>query len=75
MENNNQTVQFKTNINCSSCVAKVKPFLDGVEDVCEWEVDTKNREKILTVKTDGDHQAEVIEAVQKAGFKIEVVNN
>lgn len=75
MENNNQTVQFKTNINCSSCVAKVKPFLDGVEDVCEWNVDTTNREKILTVKTDGDHQAEVMEAVQKAGFKIEVVNN
>ncbi len=71
MENKN--FQFKTNINCSSCVAKATPFLNDTVGVSHWEVDTTNREKILTVKSEGISEQEVIEAVQKAGFKIETV--
>lgn len=71
MENTN--FQFKTNINCSSCVAKVTPFLNDAEGIGEWKVDTANREKILTVKSEGANEQEVIEAVQNAGFKIEPV--
>lgn len=69
MENKN--FQFKTNINCSSCVATVTPFLNEAEGICHWDVDTTNKEKILTVKSEGISKQEVIEAVQKAGFKIE----
>jgi copper chaperone CopZ len=69
MENKN--FQFKTNINCSSCVATVTPFLNGAEGVSHWEVDTANKEKILTVKSEGISEQEVIDAVQNAGFKIE----
>ncbi|MDP3245055.1 MAG: heavy-metal-associated domain-containing protein [bacterium] len=72
MENKN--FQFKTNINCSSCVATVTPFLNDAEGVCHWEVDTTNKEKILTVESEGISKQEVIEAVQKAGFKIEPLN-
>ncbi|MDN3708518.1 heavy-metal-associated domain-containing protein [Myroides ceti] len=64
-------IKFKTNINCSSCVAKVTPFLDAVKSISHWEVDTKNREKILTLRSDGANEKEIIESVQKAGFKIE----
>ncbi len=64
-------IKFKTNINCSSCVAKVTPFLDAVKGVSHWEVDTKNREKILTLRSDGTNEKQIIESVQKAGFKIE----
>lgn len=71
MENTN--FQFKTNINCSSCVAKVTPFLNDVEGIGNWEVDTANREKILTLKSEGISEKEVVEAVQKAGFKIEPI--
>lgn len=71
MENAN--FQFKTNINCSSCVAKVTPFLNDAEGVENWEVDTTNREKILTLKSQGITEQEVIEVVQKAGFKIELL--
>ncbi len=71
MENTN--FQFKTNINCSSCVTKVTPFLNDAEGIGQWEVDTTNREKILTVKSEGANEQEVIEAVQKAGFKIETI--
>lgn len=65
--------QFKTNINCSGCIAKVTPFLNDAEGICHWEVDTTNKDKVLTVKSDGISEQEVIEAVQKAGFKIEPV--
>lgn len=71
MENKN--FQFKTNINCSTCVATVTPFLNDAEGVCHWEVDTSTKDKILTVKSTGISHEEVIEAVQKAGFKIEVL--
>ena len=73
MENNNLNLQFKTNINCGGCVASVKPHLDNADGVCHWEVDTTGKDKILTVKSTGITEQEVIEAVQKAGFKIETL--
>ena len=72
MENKN--FQFKTNINCSSCVATVTPFLNDAEGICHWEVDISNKNKVLTVKPEGITEQEIIEAVQKAGFKIELLN-
>lgn len=74
MENNNQDLQFKTNINCGGCVTSVKPHLDKADGISNWEVDTTNKDKILTVKSNGITEQEVIETVQKAGFKIEPIN-
>ncbi len=74
MKNNNQILQFKTNINCGGCVASVKPNLDIADGVCHWEVDTTNKDKVLTVKVEGITEQEIIETVQKAGFKIEALN-
>lgn len=70
----NQNLQFKTNINCGGCIASVKPHLDKTVGPGNWEVDTDNKEKILTVKSDVIGSQEVIETVQKAGFKIDVLN-
>ncbi|WP_114790399.1 heavy-metal-associated domain-containing protein [Niabella yanshanensis] len=69
----NKEFQFKTNINCGGCVASVKPHLDNAEGVCHWTVDTTDKDKVLTVKSTGINEQEVIETVQKAGFKIEPV--
>jgi copper chaperone len=66
-----KTLKFKTNINCSACVAKAKPFLDALQHVQSWEVDTANPEKILTVKGDGIKAEQVVESVKKAGYRIE----
>lgn len=66
-----QTYQFKTNINCSGCVARVQPFLAEASGVCHWGVDIDNPGKILTVHSDGISQQEIISTVEKAGFKIE----
>ncbi len=40
-----QTLKFKTNINCGSCVAAVKPHLDNATDIISWSVDTENPDK------------------------------
>lgn len=47
----NKQFQFKTNINCGGCIASVKPHLDKAEGICHWEVDTANKDKVLTVKS------------------------
>ncbi|HEY0354617.1 MAG TPA: heavy-metal-associated domain-containing protein [Flavisolibacter sp.] len=65
--------QFKTNINCSGCVAQVTPHLKQNESIKEWEVDTQNPSKILTVETEDLSAEEVKQIVEKAGFKAETL--
>jgi hypothetical protein len=43
-------------------------------EIKSWEVDTQNPNKILTVTTETLMPNQVIEAVEKAGFKIESYN-
>lgn len=71
--NTDGTLAFKTNINCGGCVAKVTPALNAAEGIGSWEVDTVNKDKILSVKSTGITRDQVIEAVQKAGFRIEPI--
>lgn len=66
--------QFKTNINCSGCVAKVTPFLNENKDIQEWKVDTVNPQKILTVEALNLKEEEVMAIVQKDGFKAESIS-
>lgn len=63
---------FKTNINCGNCVRSVTGFLNEVEGIAHWEVDTANPDKILTVEGDVPAEA-VMEAVEDAGFDIQLV--
>ena len=67
------TTKFKTNIKCSGCVATVTPFLNEAVGADQWKVDTNDPSKILTVDTEKD-ATKVIEALQKAGYKGEVLN-
>ncbi|MCM2302735.1 MAG: heavy-metal-associated domain-containing protein [Flavobacteriaceae bacterium] len=70
----NKEFQFKTNIKCGGCVATVKPQLDNAEGICHWDVDTNTKDKILSVHSKGITVEEVIQKVQEAGFKIELLN-
>jgi copper chaperone CopZ len=63
------SIQFKTNLNCQSCVAAVKPFLDHVPGISQWKVDTTQDDKILTVQGDEMAPETIVAAVAKAGFK------
>lgn len=67
--------KFKTNINCSGCVAAVKPALDSAAGNGNWHVDTENRDKILTVETALLSESALIELVTKAGYKIELIKS
>ena len=67
----NKELQFKTNINCGGCIARVKPALDSTEGIASWSVDTENPEKILTISSNGISQEQVIDLIKSKGFKIE----
>ena len=66
-----QDLKFKTTINCSGCVQKVTPLLDAAAGKENWQVDTGNPQKILTVHADEEQVGGITEAVKKAGFSIE----
>lgn len=73
MNKSDKTLKFKTNINCGGCVAKVTPFLNDADGICHWEVDTTNKDKILSVHSEGITEEEVMKKVKEAGFKIETL--
>jgi len=67
------TSKFKTTINCSACVAKVTPVLDAQENIQNWNVDTTNPDKILTVNSNDLDEADLVKSLQKIGFKAEKI--
>jgi copper chaperone CopZ len=66
-----KSIEVKTNIMCGSCIAKVTPTLNEVIGEDNWKVDTANPKKILTVSNASLDEADVIKAVEKAGYKAE----
>jgi copper chaperone len=68
-----ETIKFKTNIKCSGCVATVTPFLNEAVGEKNWNVDYNNPIKLLTVEGEKDEAAKVIQALDKAGYKAEVI--
>ena len=66
-----QTLHFKTNINCGGCLKAVAPTLNAQVGPGNWQVDTANPNKILTISTDKLTPAQVVQAVEQAGFRIQ----
>jgi copper chaperone len=64
-----KTLKFKSNIKCSSCIAKVAGVLNATEGINKWEVDIYTPEKILTVETDHLEPSDIQEAIERAGYK------
>lgn len=63
------TYQFKTNIMCASCIAKVSPVLNETFGETNWKVDIKDPRKIITVSAADARPEEVIKAIEKAGYQ------
>lgn len=63
-------LRFTTDLNCGSCVAKVKPHLDQVPGIENWSVDTKQTTKPLTVMGKNIDAGLVKQAVEKGGFHV-----
>ena len=66
---------FTSNMACNGCVSKVKPFLDELEGITKWEVDIENPQKILTVQSNELSADQIQEAVIKAGYQLEDLQN
>lgn len=68
------SLRFKTNINCGNCIRSVTNFLNTLQGVESWSVDTTVPDKILTVAGTAS-AAQVKAAVEEAGFDIELLED
>ncbi len=68
-----KTKQFKTNIMCGSCIEKVTPALNETVGENNWKVDIKDPKKVLTVSSENADEKEVKTALEKVGYKAELV--
>ena len=66
-------IRFKTNIKCSGCVAQVTPSLNETVGNNNWSVDIANPDKILTISAENVSKEVIKQALEKAGFKAEVI--
>jgi copper chaperone len=66
-----KTLQFKTNINCGGCIKAVTPTLNQAVGANNWQVDTANPDKLLTVSGELSTPAQIVKAVEDAGFTIQ----
>ena len=69
------TLEFKTNINCGNCVRAVTGFINDVKGIDSWQVDTDNPDKILSVKGENLEIEAIVEAVEDAGYDIELIKS
>ena len=63
-----KVLKFKTNIECSNCEARVKPFLDKKEGIVSWQVDTESADKLLTVETETLEAKDIVKVIKRTGF-------
>lgn len=68
-----EKITFKTNINCSACVAKVTSALDANPQIAKWEVNTTNPEKTLTIEGEDLNVMKIIQSLEQVGYKAEKV--
>lgn len=66
-------LKFKTNINCMGCVNAVTPALNETVGAGNWEVDIEWPVKPLTVKGADLKAEQVIAALEKVGYKADVI--
>lgn len=66
-------LSFKTNIKCAGCVQKVKPYLDKVPGIKEWNIDLNSDQRTLNIEGDVE-VARVIQLLSQAGYKAEKIN-
>jgi len=66
-----EILQFKTNIKCAGCVAKVTPVLNEAAGENNWKLDITNPGKILTVSANSLTEDQIKTALGIAGYKAE----
>jgi len=60
---------FKTNIKCSACIEKVKPFLDVRYGTDFWTVDLMHPDRLLTIDSDLTDENTLLSGLQELGYQ------
>lgn len=68
-----KTLRFRTNIPDNEAVLKLKPHLDGLNGIMDWNINTDEPGKVLLVKVDGISSQSVAQTIFKAGFRSEEI--
>lgn len=64
-----KTLNFKTNIKCEGCIAKVTPVLNNKPAIEKWAVDLSVPERKLTVQVEDIVSGnDIIRMVEEAGY-------
>lgn len=70
-----QTVEFKTNMKCQTCLGKVGPNLDAEPRIKSWEADLDDPRKMIRARIVADEDREkVAQAIREAGFEASEVS-
>lgn len=69
------TLKFKTNVKCGGCIATVTPYLNQVNGIVSWNVDTTDPLKIMTVETEGINAEEITSIMKTAGYQAELISS
>jgi copper chaperone len=67
----NKNILFKTTMKCAGCIAAVTPGLNALKEVVSWEADVSGAEKTLRVEAEETAIPQIVDTLQKAGFKAE----
>ncbi|WP_026899211.1 heavy-metal-associated domain-containing protein [Daejeonella oryzae] len=68
-----KTLKFKTNIKCGGCIAAVTPVLNKKQAIENWQVDTSDPDKILTVNAEDVSAEEIISDLKLAGYEAQQI--
>ena len=67
-----ETLKFKTNIMCRSCLAAVTPILNQIDAIRTWNVDITVPSKTLTIETDeADMPGKLEAALKPTSYRID----
>jgi copper chaperone len=68
-----KTLRFRTNIPNNDAVLKLKPHLDNLSGIIDWNINIEEPGKVLIVKIDGITSKMVAQTIFKAGFRSEEI--
>jgi hypothetical protein len=69
-----ETVTFKSNIDSSDSVAKIRQILDDDDKIQYWHIDILKEDHLLTLTGSNLNYREIKDRINKAGFQIEKVD-
>ncbi|WP_299761330.1 copper chaperone [uncultured Pontibacter sp.] len=68
-----EIIKFKTNVEDQEALSKVAPYLNQVEEISKWNLDTGSADKVLSVSGTELNPQAIENAMKQAGYKAEIL--